>query len=231
MSLSLFFLMKGEYKMNLIGSDLIVRPVINYERLSLSRHCLDRIKERFPNVKEPRPFVVNVVKEGRYCGQCADEEGNIRHAFVHLGKTAYVSLDLKIITTVIPNKKSSKITTGDTEEDKKLNEDIYARYAKELRKLDRAVKKLEKDKQQYLLMSNIHNSNLMLRIHKTKSEQVKKECYSEISSSQLKLTKMNEELYELQNRQTRLTRSIAAVENAINHLKKHGGGNNQVGNK
>lgn len=91
-------------------------------------------------------------------------------------------------------------------------------YQKELRKCDRAIAKLEKDQENYILISNIETSSLLLRIHRTKSEQVKRECHQAISEHQLKAFNLEEELTELRGRKKRLLRSLAAVEHAIDSL-------------
>lgn len=203
--------MKENFKQTKEG--LLTKTVMKY--LTVSDHALFRYQQRFDKEVD-KISIVNRVKgilnqpATRYMGIQQCEKGNDSHMFYNGGKMEiYLSLDLTKVATFINPKDKAFIVQ--MENDNPLHNKLVNLYESELRKYKRkeitminTLERTEKEKA-------VDVANLKLKAFKTKSDNIRNECYTLLSQIELEINEMINSLTKHQDNKRKIMRALASL--------------------
>lgn len=181
-------------------------PELKVGDVNLSDHAYERAKERLNHARSDKSFILNdlrgKLKYAKCLGEIISEKGN-RAVLYAEGRTAiYLSPDLKTIVTV---NRFENITHDS------LKCKVKEIHEKELRKLRRRERCLEKRNEIEVLKLNLEFTQLDLRIHKTRSAAVKKQCRDKKKEIEQQLWSMENELKKVKDEIRRVSQSLVSI--------------------
>jgi len=194
-----------------MNSDIIKRPDIKTNEITLSNHYLKRFKERLPDAKDARKYSVDAIVGGSYCGITSDEEGKYAHCFMNNGFLLYLDLDLRTLKTIYTTDERSAKLVEVNEQQKQFSSKVKDLYSTEIRKLDRSFNALKKRIEEFNLHSAVEHAQLQLRIHKTKSKSVKLSCEARMTAIHLTRMAYESELKEIERSKVKTIKGLNSI--------------------
>jgi hypothetical protein len=180
------------------------KPQLNIKKLYLSKHAIERAKERYNlnSEVEASKYIKERIGNSKFIGEVACEQGGNSYMYVYDRKTAiYVSTDLQVIKTILDLEDQGHYVG--------LRSKIESMYQKEFRKVDR----LEKARLNKLKLLELKNGAevavLKLRIFKTRSQNVKNECLLMIDSLQNEIEQCRNEIEQAKIHKRQIAKAIA----------------------
>lgn len=174
--------------------------------IEVSQHAHERAIIRFSLKYTSKSDVVKFIHknliQAEYIGQITDTEGNDSHFFVRNKIGFHLSLDLRLIYTVI--KIEDKIAPSP------INDKVKELIHKEFRKLDRKEKAELKKFELFKREANYKIAEVSLRKYKTKSLSVKMSCEALINALQESLQEYENNLLRIKTDKRKIAYSLAS---------------------
>lgn len=183
---------------------------LDIKKLKMDAHAIKRAKERFGCLtdEDANNFCKSRLGSSTYLGEFCDRFYQRSHMFVtHDGVCVYVSMDLKTVKTLFKGDDGKPRTDPISDKIKKL-------YFIELNKLNRLGRSSSRKLLKSRLELNIEKANLEMKIHKTRSNNVKEICQERINEIEKHLNDLTEEVKSIETNRMRLSRVIASRYNA-----------------
>jgi len=179
---------------------VVKRPDIDISKITLSNHYMRRLNERFPKIKDPRGYTIEAIVKGSYNGITTDKDRNSYClCFTYENNLFFLAADdLRTMVTVYELEENHLAFPSNTEYQKNFNLKIKSFYDKEIRKLDRKLKALNRKLEEFKHISDVECSQLRLRQYKTRSKNVKLECEAKITNIKLKQATYEREITEIE---------------------------------
>lgn len=180
---------------------------IEFDKLDITQHAYDRIGERFPNAAKNKisalNFTRNMLKSSEYIGIVADKEGADSHMYSYNHDIAiHISIDCEAIKTIYKIDRDNRTFLS-------FRNSIEDIYKKEFRKIHRA-ELAKRRKLEYIKVKNeAEIASLKFRRHKTRSENVKKECDDLIAKLQREISEIQSEIKHAQTAKRNIAFALA----------------------
>lgn len=176
------------------------------KNIELSDHAYERLRERFPNEAKNKQSATNftrsVLKNSKYIGILPDQFGVDAHLYVYKSEIAFhIALDVPVLKTVYTIDKQKPIPP--------FHDKIVKMYNTEFRKLQRKELAIKRKLKYIVAECEAQIASLKLRKLKTRSDNVKSECESEIVKLNNQIWAINQSLKEVQIKKREIAFVIA----------------------
>src|SRR5690606_35523284 len=133
-------------------------------------------------------FINGIISESEYITDTTATDGNTCSMYVNNGIATYINKSTKAVVTVNKFKKATYCP---------LHPKIVEMHRKEVRKLDRKEQVVLNKIEEYELESAVELAQLELRKHRTRSNNVKRECIMKIDLINGQKERLKSELAEV----------------------------------
>lgn len=181
-----------------------LNPELNVKKVGMTSHAYERAAERFDLKIESQAlgYFRNLLKKAKKIGETVDDEGYPSVLYAYNKAAVYLTLDLKVIKSV------RKI---ETLPHSLLKDNVVKLHEKEIRKLTRAENAQKRRVEAFQLDLDIEVAMLKRRIHRTRSEAVKKSCEARIKALHKTLEEKKKEVKDIQDEKRRVANSMVSL--------------------
>lgn len=176
---------------------------LDVNKLILSDHAYERAIERLNlkvvDVKQVTNNVRNLIKNSKFITETTAKDGNRCYMFASKGIAYFIDKGLRTVVTI--NKFESMPHNPIHSKAKEL-------YQKEIRKLDRSERARMKQLELLKLESNYEIAELMLKMHKTKSESVKLACKGRQEALKMRVDELHKEVKDIQDKKRQIANAM-----------------------
>ncbi len=173
-------------------------------KYTITSHALEKVRERLglsnKNKQYISEYINNLILESEYITDTTATDGNTCSMFVNDGIAIYIDKNNNTIVTVNKFKKATYCP---------LYPKIVEMHKKEIRKLDRKEQAVLNKIRTYDLESAVKLAQLELRKHKTRSNNVKRECMMSMDLIKGQKGKLKSELDEVRDAKKKIANSLA----------------------
>jgi vacuolar-type H+-ATPase subunit I/STV1 len=189
-----------------MAMQLVKEPELKIGDISLSDHAWERVQERlgrnYNNRHHATTHLRSQLKNAKFIGETVDEEGNPSYLYA-IGRIGiYLSLDCKVIKTVI---RHEHVTY---EKIKNKIAQLHERELYNLRRKERAIIRRNKTEK---LKLKVELAQLDLREYKTRSKNVKQQCRQRREEIEKYIKELDKELKQIQDTIRQVSYSMVAV--------------------
>ncbi|MET3508290.1 hypothetical protein [Halalkalibacter oceani] len=179
---------------------------LNVRQVEVSDHAITRAKQRtsWANMKKEQVIgnIRALLKRSEEICETVDEDGKPAILFAVERVAIYLTLDYKTVITIIRHEQVTYMP---------IKSKLLELHKKEIKKLERREKARIRRLEDLTIDCNVEIAELKRRIHRTKSESVKKACEARISAIRATIKEYKHEIKSIQDEKRQASRSLVAV--------------------